>query len=322
MWTFFTCIVLFALVCKGRFNSFDKEYASAFKMVIPWLIIIHHISQGQGIFTDFLHFGPYGVGIFFFISGYGMQIKNENGTNSLRHLGKRYLNLFFPILVPVLLYTIILIIFKDNVWEIIWSRVTNFSIILPFTWFFFVLAGLYAIFFFVSHVFHTDGSQILSLVIIICVSMYLGYRLNIPTTYWCSALSFPAGVIFRKFEYLLPKLLPRNLHIAIASTSILLCVYLSTLHIKGIGEFLIPALAVLSAYLISTTPKLTNKISSYLASISYEVYVCQGIAFYLINKLPIINPFLYAFCILVATFIIAANCHLMTNLLRNSYESK
>lgn len=321
MWSFFICIVVFSLVCGGRFSSFDKEYTSALKMIIPWLIIIHHISQGQGIFQDFLHFGPYGVGIFFFISGYGMQVKNDKGANSFRDLRKRYKNLFFPILVPVILYIIILTIFKADVREIICRSITNFNIILPFTWFFLVLSGLYAIFFLVSHIFHTDSTQILSLIVIVCVSMYLGYHFNIPTTYWCSSLSFPAGVIFRKFEYLFSHFSSR-LYIGIASASTLLCVYLTSLHIKGIGEFLIPALSVLSAYLISTTPKLTNKISTYLASISYEVYVCQGIAFYLINKLPVVNPYFYAFCILVVTFIIAAICNVISNLLRNGYGSK
>ena len=77
MWSFWGILMLLALCFKGGLGTFDKSHTAILRAVIPFGIIIHHISQGQGICSDFLTFGPYGVGLFFFISGYGLQAKYE-----------------------------------------------------------------------------------------------------------------------------------------------------------------------------------------------------------------------------------------------------
>ena len=97
------CIYLFFCSKITNFipSYFSIEKTNVLKAILPFGIIVHHISFNfpQNILLNDFHFtGPYIVGIFFFISGYALEFqynKNKISLNELVRRIKKYLFLLF-----------------------------------------------------------------------------------------------------------------------------------------------------------------------------------------------------------------------------------
>lgn len=71
MLVFDVLLLLVALIAqKKAVLSFDKDNSAFLKAILPLFIILSHSHAVNGI-----EHGTYYVGLFFFISGYGLEVK-------------------------------------------------------------------------------------------------------------------------------------------------------------------------------------------------------------------------------------------------------
>lgn len=75
------CVLVILTVCLGHegIRKFQRQQTSLLKVVLPWVIILHHLTLKTNMLRDFNEAGVYVVGLFFFISGFGLEKKREGG---------------------------------------------------------------------------------------------------------------------------------------------------------------------------------------------------------------------------------------------------
>lgn len=82
----FTIISLLLLFKNVGSGILTLEKSNNLKAFFPYMIIMHHISQATSGFLDFRWAGPYGVGVFFFMSGYELEYKRSFDLNQMPRL--------------------------------------------------------------------------------------------------------------------------------------------------------------------------------------------------------------------------------------------
>lgn len=98
-----TLIILtfYLLLCAKNTDfvptDFTLDKTNLLKAILPFGIILHHISfnASQSVLYDFRFTGPYIVGLFFFMSGYGLECQYRKGKISFRALPAKLKNFLF-----------------------------------------------------------------------------------------------------------------------------------------------------------------------------------------------------------------------------------
>lgn len=96
----------------------NKENSKALKGILQVIIIIHHISQlshNSVFLSKFTYFGVYSVGVFFFLSIYGMLKQLEN--NKKKYLKGFLKHRFTKILIPVIIFSLISYIIRVTLFK-------------------------------------------------------------------------------------------------------------------------------------------------------------------------------------------------------------
>lgn len=104
----FSILVLLLVLFNDEKGTQTIEKSNILKAFFPYMIILHHVSHLTGRIGDFYGAGPYGVGVFFFISGYGLEYKRTHGNLDFRSYVKRIKNVLLPLIIPVSIYLILL----------------------------------------------------------------------------------------------------------------------------------------------------------------------------------------------------------------------
>lgn len=147
MYTIITISLFTALFLIGKRRteapSFSIERTNALKAVLPFIIILGHCSLIFGGCSDFAKTGALIVAIFFFISGYGLQVKCENKKMNASYIRGRIIKLLLPILFPAMIYALLLYHIDKDGFMTFYTNFKSWNILLPFTWFVTKLMLLY-----------------------------------------------------------------------------------------------------------------------------------------------------------------------------------
>lgn len=311
-------IILFAVIALLFFASADKSFnlqrTKLMKAFLPYGVIVGHISAYNSSVFSVAIVGSFIVGVFFFISAYGLECKRQNGNIAIDGLWSRLLKLFVPLIVPIVVYVVALAIRGDDAFQIIMRNVRDYQFILPFTWFVIILAIFYAFFYVLSSLHHiSDKHFLLLLTLSVCVFSAFNFILFRGSAYTnFSSLCFPAGVFYRQYESKIEQFLSRK-------TSYLLCflVFLATGFAASINHLLPVSILVWSILVIMFSTLFNvkkNNVLDFFSNISYEVYVCQGITYLFIHqhfdKYP---PLQHILLTIALTIAIAVVCHFVTS---------
>ena len=306
------CLIflIFCLLKSGGVSCFDKSKTLLFKAILPFLVILQHTN----IYDDFDKIGTFAVTIFFFISGYGMECKRERRLITYRGLINSIIKLLVPLLVPAVIYILIKCFYFD--WnQIVDDLFLKSSIILPFTWYIRTLLFLYIIWTITSK--FTNRIDVIIPVVTV-ITLLCGYLGVIPQ--YTSPIGFIIGVCYRNFENKIMNKMVDSLKTTkfLLMIALVLLTYTSQLSISGfqtiinnVNHALYPLVIVMLVCILLGV-NLKSHILNFLASISYDLYICQGISFLLISKMCTTNKILYAFLIIAGTIICATICNRIT----------
>ncbi len=296
--------------------EFNRERGEIIRAILPFTIILGHVSLLCGTqLSDFNWIGMFAVGIFFFISGYGLEHKRQNGDICLRGLETRLRKLLFPLIIPCIVYIAVLYCCGENSKQIIIRNIKDYCFILPFTWFVIVLCFMYIIFYITAH--YIKGQKaffVTTALLIVLFSIINTSIFHIAYISLCN-LAFPAGILYKQHEAKIIKSLSLRTVIAII-------VMINTLALisKHLHNYFIPVeilmWTVFAIVLYSMINLNSNKFTHFLSNISYEVYLCQGITFAILGQGAeshnILFHIIFAF---ILTSIIASACHIMSQYL-------
>lgn len=318
----FAAIIILFLFKGERPKSFSIDRRPVLNAILPLLIIIGHISQYYtylGLKPSFWVIGQYVVGIFFFISGYGLEKKRErNGSVTLNELLSRYKKVLVPILIPVLVYCVALWWKGVPITVRLYTNITGYQLFLPYTWFIIILCIFYLFFFISARLAQSNVwfSWIISLsVLSFSVINYFLF----PNSHYTniSSFTFPLGIVFCQQE----KRILETLGTAKFIVFLVIFVGISFSYAiipTAIAPVHVFAYVLCFFMLYSIIPTFSNRVVSFLNKISYELYLCQGISF-LILGLPSnsLNWVQYILLSILFTTIIAWLCKSATELVFN-----
>lgn len=290
MITIYSSIALIAIISlyKTPDNKyfFSLERSKILKAFLPIFIILHHIALQIHIppFTeDFSRAGSTIVGLFFFISGYGLQYKKNQNKLFIFDLNKRLKKLVVPIIIPAILYWSIYLCINNgnNIWSLnyIWNH--NYFI-LPYSWFIPILIIISFLYYieahFIKHYF------ILIFGLSLYVIFYVMRHYNMPIWMFQNLFCFLLGMIYLEYEHNEKKL--NSIHIFFIGFSLLYISYLFRYKSWIDIQSMIGTSGVIILYSICKLP-IHSKLISFLYSISYEMYLCHGIAFLILSSISL-----------------------------------
>ena len=263
---------------------FNKDIVMLLKPFLAFGIVSHHLSGEIKLLDQFHHWGPLVVGIFFFISGYGLTYSLNRKNDYLRNFF--YDKILIKLLLPCLLAWCLHMIFNGSHSEYsILDGILNSSgpSLFPNDWFMYVLIYCYLAFMIAGMVrFKAIRLSILILapVVFVLITGLTGYGRN----WWATPIAFSVGVAYASYE---PKV--RNLvtgkYKYILSTGILTCVLLILMALSYyknqicivLTYSLLPLLLVNILIRLDVSKIAQNKIILFLGGISFEVYLIHGI---------------------------------------------
>ena len=196
-------------------------------------------------------------------------------------------------------------IFKE-LEELVYNGVT----ILPHSWFVFAILYFY-VSFYISYKYIKNKARFLILIAaVILFELWCQYW-NYDRCWYISALGFPTGILVGKYENKIIKHLKASIVyysiVPICLVIIALCVYAKKEIAYMLVYILIPIMFACLLFKVKFENLIRMKIIKYLSSISFEIYLCQGISMCILRGsfFYLESDYLYVMLTLVFTFVIA-----------------
>lgn len=301
MWKLLLCKELPKLPC-----SFSKDWSYRLKGLLAMIIIIHHVSTryigwwsieeyplSYSIISKFIPLGEIVVGLFFFISGYGLlKSYKRYGDNYIStFLSKRFLKIFIPFVIIEFATQFILVIFKDGYspWQILIDAYPHrgFGFIL---WFPIALSLFYLAFYFCFKYIHLIHRAIAVVTLIVVILSVYYYFIGRGDWWWKSNLCFPIGLWYAYYEHIFTRRMALRPKLWITLLA-LMVVGLAQLTQKTSYAFislrtiilLFPFFVVMVSYYVKSG---RNRVSDFLGNISWEMFLTQFVFLELLPHTP------------------------------------
>lgn len=202
---FLLIIILMLFVCSFHLHqrfALTKQRSDVLKALFPFAIIIGHVyfHYPNFFFQDFRWAGPYVVGLFFFMSGYGLEYKHEHSALGLMAFKKRIKNLLIPVIPPLVIYLVVRWALGLPIGSYIVADLRSYDLILPTTWFVISLLFLY-VFYFAGRSLRL-GNKVFDCWIFVLTSLLtvVLIKAGISGTSFESNYAFLCGIIFKQYE--------------------------------------------------------------------------------------------------------------------------
>lgn len=309
---------MIAYCLRNRSFSFSKEKLIPLRAIMPLVVVAYHLELTYHFLCIIPVSGPVIVSIFFFISGYGLSYSYKKKGNDYLNsfFSHRYTKVLLPFVLASILYSCSLFLWPLSE-DIFKSTIMGGRIpFLPFGWFVLVLMYFYTAFYLSYRFFSKPWNLI---VLCFFVGMYLFEAVIKPLTtgWWLYVLGFPTGVLFAQFEGRLYSCFEKSVFSywisLVALFLILLAAHFSdNEYIHTICYACIPLLV---AIIVARLPleKLNVKVISFLDQISYEVFLCHGVAITWIGgHFYVQNDVLFILLVYALTIALAWGIHLLS----------
>lgn len=191
-------LLLFALFIKAekRCDVLIKQKADLLKALFPFVIILGHVSfkYPDSMIRDMRFAGPYVVGIFFFLSGYGLECKRLGGV------ARRLKRLFQPLVLPLVAYLLLKGGLCDSVHDEMVNSLKSLTLLLPYTWFVTVIALFYVVYSVFRNRFASNREFDAFLIIVTIALFVVLFILQVDGTMYVSNMAFAMGVMYKQKE--------------------------------------------------------------------------------------------------------------------------
>ena len=120
LYVIFPIVILWGVKMRGRSEIktplLSLKESNVFKGIAAWMVIFTHYTTylsregvNLGIVSPFMRLGSLGVGIFFFLSGYGLSVTSRKKEKlGLSFLKKRFINVYVPyVIMQVIAYVLL-----------------------------------------------------------------------------------------------------------------------------------------------------------------------------------------------------------------------
>ena len=297
--------------------SFDKGKMIPLKTLMALLIVADHLSYHIDVIylMPFRELGAPIVSVFFFISGFGLHKSFQSRGQSYLDcfLRRRIWKVVLPLLISLALsYCLLWDSSRDFVGE--WRNMLFLGIpILPYSWFAISIVVYYFVFYF-CYRFVSDRWNAFCVLCFVVLLMLLAIICGYDRCWWVSSLAFPTGIFYsikEEWLYAFCKHKKVNYWLLLCGSVLLFCALYLT-HNPYVWVLCYVMIPFIVALVVARLPvaKFCWPWVSFIASISYEMYLCQGIPMEFFERTIIIpQPLLYIVSVYLAVFVLAWSIH-------------
>lgn len=277
---------------KNILYEFNTKRTLPLRGLLAILIILHHLAQAVSsqklpIINEFMSWGGIVVGIFFFITGYGLMAsymkKGKDYLNGFlkRRLGKILPSFFIAVIVYLCIQSYIT---RSNAFLTLYEIRYGYTP-LPSSWFVYAIVLYYIAFYFFAKFISRHTHIILCLWFFSIIYIVTLIILKWEDCWYKSILAFNFGFTYSYYEsevraFILQK--PKQFISFLYSLLIFIFAirYLNTFVLtnipiwKSIIYYATPFFSIITIYIIKGK---ASPIFNLLGEISYEIYIVQGV---------------------------------------------
>ena len=301
---------------EGNFtlNSFNVVAIEPLKGLLALMVMFCHIVPNVdfGIFKELGNYGAVAVGMFFFISGYGLLKSLLSKDDYLQHfLSKRFSKLLPPILIVTLCFVPLKMVWQGENFTQIVSSLADGKTLTPAAWYVYVIILYYFMFYILFKVIKRKSYALVAVTLFVAVYIIVVKRLGWGACWYMSSHCFPLGMFCCYFEDSIKKLYRRKACLLVHIVAMLVLCY------SGVGSYLgWPAWGSLIYYLIPLLIMPLMYTMSFGASpflrftgkISYEIYILHGVFIY-IGKDIFPHDITFVLFVILASYIASYALH-------------
>ena len=309
-------------------HEFTLNKVNILKAVLPFIIIIHHLSfeVPQTIISDFRFTGSYVVGLFFFMSGYGLEYQYNQHKVQIRRLPYRLKKIFIPFILPTVFYLVLVYHFYNKPFHYLATGgFIDAQLLLPYTWFITILVGMYICYYLTRNLFRNNNYFLLFLFAIFTLFIIVIHNSHNSHLY-TSNYAFIVGIAMKQNE---KKWLEIASYKKIYALSFIVLGLISVSYIeqkplfKGFGVIGVSFYIVAFIALVTRMEVLkANKLINFLSSISYEMYLFQSVTILIITQIGIENIYLLLISVLCLNILLSFIAHKITSLALSLWNKK
>ncbi|WP_311808376.1 acyltransferase family protein [Enterococcus dongliensis] len=251
-------------------------------------VMMHHLSQVLKEYPDsflsskLIIVGRLAVGLFFFVSGYGLikQYKNKGEVYLRTFFKKKIMSVILPFILAMIIYYIYDNFTGEMRIEVALSSLLNGSPIVSNGWFVIMIIYLY-ISFYISAYLTKRNTLILVLLLLLSsfLVIYLADYLDYGEWWTNAVFCFPLGIIWSSQERRVTNFLFKNYRISGITLAVLFSCFFYLDEIFNRPVFRMVSVIFFVSFIVITSYKFTfhNPIFYLIKSFSFELYLYQGL---------------------------------------------
>ena len=183
-----------------RVSTFNKEHVLTLKGVMAISIVAFHLFyQTDDWLFMFSSWGAPIVSMFYFISGYGLALNyRAKGNEYLSHFFKH--RIWESLILPFLLVWVVNRIISGNISMSLLDELIKLLMYgettLPYSWYVFSILLFYILFYMIA------SKKNVVIISFLCVFLYIALTVSLSyeRCWYISALAFPLGIFYCKYE--------------------------------------------------------------------------------------------------------------------------
>lgn len=288
-------------------KGFGKETTASLRGIAIIWIIIHHIHSRFAGTSPVLTPAYLGVGLFFFISGYGNMLSiNRKSEVSFKWMLDKLIKLYIPFFVAYWIYYLILKIFfadlvptvKETVIDILTASLPNKD-----SWFVKIILLCFLIHWIARKLFSDTLKQNIVILVLTLAYAFVMWKTKSKPQWYTTVACYPLGCIVAQphiFKKVLDFLREKKV-LSFIAFSVLFIVSMILVKYKWIITLTCPIWFSLACYYFSFIFKTKTKFLSWMGNNSFELYIFHYIFLQAFDRLVDISKYGYAFVVIIST---------------------
>lgn len=312
---------------RSQVVGLSKEQVNSLKGIFAVIVLIHHLYQSTAIVGNrylgaiLQAFGFFAVSVFFFLSGYGLQVSYciKKETYIKPFFKEKIIPFYCIIMLLIAIYLPARILMGEIITPLNVFRSFLFgSTIVSKGWYLQAQLFLYLLFFFIWHFIKNDTAKQIILFTVVSAHIALCVCFDVAITRYISLLAFNFGIFWAdKREVVFAKL--ENKKVYVLSFATCFGIMGATF---GIWHFTNGAISILSqgicqlffvvlVILMAQKIKFVTPVTRHLGVYSLEIYIIQGLFLniYKSSLIYIENDYFFTGAVVVSTYLTALIIH-------------
>lgn len=302
-----------------RDKYLSKEYTNCVRGICAIVVIIHHLYQRTGLFSEIYIgellqlSGALAVSVFFFFSGYGLMLSSQKKNYVKNFFRNKFLPLYCFYVFLIILYSFWTLCIEHTIplIELVKSFLFGATVVSN-GWYLQATFVLYLVYLFSFSVFNDTNMRILSVAVSILVYCIFCRFIGLGA-WWYQTI--PCVILGMLYCYNKPRIdIVLNKHVwkVFIASSVLFAIFykIVTLYLKEPMYHTIYFVAFVCAtisisYILCDTPIIRNSFFALCGKYSLEMYVSHGFFLRLIEFKFFNNKFIYILTVVIGTIIVS-----------------